>query len=49
VNTALLAHEFKADARFAAAAVLYSTLLAAVIVTLLLAVLRAGWIPWAVP
>lgn len=49
VNTALLAHEFKADHRFAAAAVLYSTLLAAVIVTLLLAILRAGWIPWAVP
>jgi hypothetical protein len=49
VNTALLAHEFKADDRFAAAAVLYSTLLAAVVVTLLLAVLRAGWIPWATP
>jgi len=49
VNTALLAHEFKADHRFAAAAVLYSTLIAAVVVTLLLAVLRAGWIPWAVP
>ncbi len=49
VNTALLAHEFKADARFAAAAVLYSTLLAALVVTVLLAVLRAGWIPWAVP
>ncbi len=49
VNTALLAHEFKANHRFAAAAVLYSTLLAAVIVTVLLAILRAGWIPWAVP
>lgn len=49
VNTALLAHEFKADHRFAAAAVLYSTLIAAVVVTLLLAVLRAGWIPWAIP
>lgn len=49
VNTALLAHEFKADDRFAAAAVLYSTLLAAIVVTLLLAVLRAGWIPWAAP
>jgi predicted permease len=47
VNTALLAHEFKADHRFAAAAVLYSTLFAAVIVTALLAVLRAGWVPWA--
>ena len=49
VNTALLAHEFKADHRFAAAAVLYSTLFAAVIVTALLAVLRAGWVPWAIP
>jgi malate permease and related proteins len=47
VNTALLAHEFKADSRFAAAAVLYSTLTAAITVTLLLAILRAGWIPWA--
>lgn len=47
VNTALLAHEFKADHRFAAAAVLYSTLFAAVIVTALLAILRAGWVPWA--
>lgn len=49
VNTALLAHEYKADERFASAMVLYSTLLAAVVVTLLLAVLRAGWIPWAAP
>lgn len=47
VNTALLAHEFKADHRFAAAAVLYSTLFAAVIVTGLLAMLRGGWVPWA--
>jgi len=47
VNTALLAHEFNADHRFAAAAVLYSTLFAAVIVTALLAMLRAGWVPWA--
>ena len=47
VNTALLAHEFKADSRFAAAAVLYSTLAASLVVTLLLAILRAGWIPWA--
>lgn len=46
VNTALLAHEFKADSRFAAAAVLYSTLLASIVVTLLLAALRAGWVPW---
>lgn len=49
VNTALLAHEFKADSRFAAAAVLYSTLLASVAVTALLGALRAGWIPWATP
>ncbi len=49
VNTALLAHEFKADDRFAAAAVLYSTLLATVVATLLLAALRAGWVPWALP
>lgn len=47
VNTALLAHEFNADSRFAAAAVFYSTLAASVVVTLLLTVLRAGWIPWA--
>ena len=47
VNTALLAHEFKADSRFAAAAVFYSTLAASIVVTLLLAILRAGWIPWA--
>ena len=44
VNTALLAHEFKADSRFAAAAVFYSTLLATIVVTLLLAVLRAYWL-----
>ena len=44
VNTALLAHEFKADSRFAAAAVFYSTLLATVVVTVLLAVLRAFWL-----
>ena len=47
VNTALLAHEFRADSRFAAAAVFYSTLIASIVVTLLLAILRAGWIPWA--
>ncbi len=40
VNTALLAHEFKADSRFAAAAVFYSTLLAGIVVTLLIFVLR---------
>ena len=44
VNTALLAHEFKADSRFAAAAVFYSTLLATVVVTILLAILRAFWL-----
>ncbi len=49
VNTALLAHEFNADSRFAAAAVFYSTLAASIVVTALLAMLRAGWIPWAVP
>ncbi len=42
VNTALLAHEFKADAHFAAAAVFYSTVLSMVTVTVLVAVLRAG-------
>ena len=47
VNAALLAHEFKGDSRFAAAAVLYSTLTAGIIITGLLAILRAGWIPWA--
>lgn len=49
VNTALLAHEFDADSRFAAAAVFYSTLAASLVVTALLAILRAGWIPWAIP
>ncbi|MEM7601963.1 MAG: AEC family transporter [Verrucomicrobiota bacterium] len=49
VNTALLAHEFDADSRYAAAAVFYSTLAASIVVTGLLAVLRAGWIPWAIP
>ncbi|MDF1658224.1 MAG: AEC family transporter [Verrucomicrobiales bacterium] len=49
VNTALLAHEFDADSRFAAAAVFYSTLAASIVVTALLSVLRAGWIPWAIP
>lgn len=42
VNTALLAHEFKADHDFAAAAVFYSTLFSMVTVTLLIALLRAG-------
>ncbi|MDF1825058.1 MAG: AEC family transporter [Verrucomicrobiales bacterium] len=49
VNTALLAHEFTADSRFAAAAVFYSTLAASIVVTAILTVLRAGWIPWAIP
>ena len=40
INTALLAHEFKADSRFAAAAVFYSTLLAGVVVTMLIFFLR---------
>jgi len=47
VNTALLAHEFKADSHFAAAAVFYATLAASIVVTALLAILRASWIPWA--
>lgn len=42
VNTALIAHEFKADAQFAAAAVFYSTLLSMLTVTLLIAVLRVA-------
>jgi len=42
VNTALLAHEFKADAHFAAAAVFYSTLFSMVTVTVLIAVLRVA-------
>lgn len=49
VNAALFAHEFKGDSQFAAAMVFYSTLVASVVVTALLAVLRAGWIPWALP
>lgn len=44
VNTALLAHEFKADSRFAAAAVFYSTLWASAVVTALLVVLRLYWL-----
>ncbi len=47
VNTALLAHEFKADSRFAAAIVFYSTLIAGFIVALLLFGIKSGWIPWA--
>lgn len=44
VNTALLAHEFKADSRFAAATVFYSTLSATVVVTVLLVILRLFWL-----
>jgi malate permease and related proteins len=40
VNTALLAHEFKADAHFAAAAVFYSTMASMFTVTLLVALVR---------
>jgi predicted permease len=40
VNTALIAHEFKADSHFAAAAVFYSTLLSMFTVTLLIALLH---------
>ena len=41
INTAMLAHEFHADARLASAAVFYTTLISVVTVTLLLALLRA--------
>jgi len=40
VNTALIAHEFKADSQFAAAVVFYSTLFSMFTVTLLIALLR---------
>jgi hypothetical protein len=40
VNTALIAHEFKADSHFAAAAVFYSTALSMVTVTLIVVALR---------
>ena len=40
VNTALIAHEFKTDSHFAAAAVFYSTVFSMVTVTLLIALLR---------
>jgi predicted permease len=40
VNTALLAHEFKADAEYAAATVFYSTVLSVFTVTPLIALLR---------
>jgi predicted permease len=40
INTALLAHEFHADTRLASAAVFYTTLLSAVTVSVVLAILR---------
>lgn len=40
VNTALIAHEFKADSHFAAAAVFYTTLFSMITVTTLIAILR---------
>ena len=40
VNTALLAHEFKADSHFAAAAVFYSTVLSMITVPLVIGALR---------
>src|SRR5207247_1704897 len=42
VNTALIAHEFKADSHFAAAAVFYTTLFSMLTVTVLITLLRAG-------
>jgi predicted permease len=42
VNTALIAHEFKADAQFAAAAVFYTTLFSMFTVTVLIALLHAA-------
>ncbi len=40
VNTALIAHEFEADAHFAAAAVFYSTMFSMITVTALIVILR---------
>ena len=40
INTALIAHEFKADSRQAAAAVFYSTLLSVISVTVIILLLR---------
>jgi predicted permease len=40
VNTALIAHEFKADAHFAAAAVFYSTMASMISVTFLITLSR---------
>ncbi|MEM7014334.1 MAG: AEC family transporter, partial [Verrucomicrobiota bacterium] len=42
VNTALIAYEFKADARFATASVFYTTLFSAISATVLLLILRSG-------
>jgi malate permease and related proteins len=42
VNSALLAHEFGGDRRFATASVFYSTLLSMITVTVILAVLKRG-------
>ena len=42
INTALLAHEFKADARFATGIVFYSTLLSLVSITAILFLLNRG-------
>ncbi len=41
VNTALLAHEFKADGRFASAAVFYSTIFSTLTVTIVLFILKS--------
>ena len=40
MNTALLAHEFRADSHFAAAAVFYSTVASMFTVTLLVVLVR---------
>ena len=45
MHTALLAHEFKAEGSFAAAAVFYSTLLSIVTVTIVVAILKSGLAP----
>jgi predicted permease len=42
VNTALLAHEFKADTEYAAGAVFWSTLLSMITVTVLITILKAS-------
>lgn len=42
VNTALIAHEFKADTEYAAGAVFWSTLLSMISVTLLISILKAS-------